>query len=461
MSDGSRSPRDVILITVDSLRYDYVFDGSDVVDGLETLGSLGDSGTVFTNAFSNAGYTKSSFLSIFSGTYPWMFESVQGGFGPDRPHVADLFADAGYSTGGFHSNPYLDTAYGYDRGFDFYMGRDVGGDGDQNTLSSDAWMFILNRIGSPRLSRTVRDLYQRIGATFGVQVGGDPYHSAEVVNNSVVRWVSKTSGPRFIWVHYMDVHNPYYPHEGTVSEGISKRRAVKLFHRVHKQGSDASAADLDLLRRLYRGEIEYLDRCIGDLLEDLSDHIDLEDAVLAFTSDHGEAFNEHGYVYHPDGIMYDELVHIPLLIDGPGVESQVVDTPVSNVDVVPTLLSASGLQVPDSCVGSDLRELAADPPEERLVFTEGYTEEDGRAMVTSGDYKLVLDLEEDETVLYDRSADPEERNGRVDDDSAVARRLREALDEHVEMTRRHTGTGRDVDVGDEVKDRLRRLGYAE
>jgi arylsulfatase A-like enzyme len=461
MTDKGDSQRDVILLTVDSLRHDYLFDGSEVHSSFETLGSLAQQGAYFTNAFSNAGYTKSSFLSIFSGTYPWMFESVQGGFGPDRPHIADIFSEAGYSTGGFHSNPYLDTTYGYDRGFDYYMGRDKGSDIDRTTLSSDVWQFITRKIRSKRLSDAVRRTYRFVGETAGVQMGGDPYLTAEKINEAVLEWVKSTSGPRFMWIHYMDVHTPYYPHEGTVSEDISKRQAVKLFHRVYKQREEASEHDLELLRRLYRGEIDYLDRRIGELLDGLDEYIDVDDAVLAFSSDHGEAFNEHGYVYHPDGVLYDELVHIPILVAGSGFEFGRVETPVSNVDLVPTLLAASGISIPDSCVGQDLREIATDPPDERLVFTEGYTEVDGRAMVTSGEYKLIYDLEDGESTLFNRYEDPAERDDRRDSEPSVQDQLQAALDQHIEMTRNHTGEGKDIVVDDDVKDRLRRLGYAE
>lgn len=461
MTDESRMSQNIILITVDSLRADYVFDESEVFNSLQTLKSLSQTGTTFTNAFSNAGYTKSSFLSIFSGTYPWMFESVSGGFGPERPHIAEVLSDVGYLAGGFHSNPYLSPDYGYDRGFDIYMGRGTESEIDQTTFSSKVWQGIIKQLEIDWVSQTVRNLYRTAGSTFGVQVGGDPYLDAEAINSSAIQWARQTEGPRFLWVHYMDVHTPYYPHDGTISEDISKRQAVKLFHRVHKQRDEASERDLELLRRLYRGELQYLDDCLGDLFEGLEENLDLDDSTIVFSSDHGEGFNEHDYVFHPDGVMYDELVHIPLLVKGPRFEAQTVDTPVSNVDIVPTLLAAAGAPVPEACVGSDLHNLVANPPEQRFVFTEGYTEVDGTAMVTSGEYKLIRNLSDEELTLYDRHRDPDERQDRLNDEPAVRDELCEALNAHVEMTRDHTGEGQDVDVGDDVKDRLQRLGYTD
>jgi arylsulfatase A-like enzyme len=258
----------------------------------------------------------------------------------------------------------------------------------------------------------------------------------------------------------MDVHTPYYPHKGTVSEGINKREAVKLFHRVDGQRNQASEHDLELLRRLYRGELEYLDDRLGDLFDRLEDHIDIDESIVAFGSDHGEAFNEHGHVFHPDGVLYDELVHIPLLVSGPEFESANVDTPVSNVDIVPTLLAAADITVPNDCVGRDLADVAAELPD-RYAFSEGWTEDDGRAMVSSEEYKLVLDLEEGWTRLFNRVDDPVEQTDISAENPTVRNQLRAVLDDHVKMTRNHTGERRDVNVDDDVKDRLRRLGYAE
>lgn len=70
-----------------------------------------------------------------------------------------------------------------------------------------------------------------------------------------------------------------------------------------------SERDLELLR-LYRGELQYLDDCLGELFKGLEDNLHLGDSTIVFSSDHEEGFNEHGYVFHPNGVMYDELVHI-------------------------------------------------------------------------------------------------------------------------------------------------------
>lgn len=454
--------QDVVLITVDSLRASYVYDDSGVADHLQHMGTLADDGTVFTNAFSNAGITKASFLSILSGTYPWMFGPIPAGFDSDRPHIADQFSDAGVSTAGFNTNPYLSSTYGYDRGFDYYMGRDSSDEIDQTTISAKFWP-ILKEALPDSLSRSIRSTYGTVGKQFGIQVGGDPYVSAEAVNDSVIQWVSRTSSPRFIWIHYMDVHTPYYPREGTVSEGISRRQAVKLFHKANELRSETPSEDLEVLERLYRGEIEHFDQCLGNLFDELEQQLDMDNALVAFTSDHGEVFGEHGEVFHPDGVLYDPFVQIPLIIRGPDFDADVVETPVSNVDIVPTLLSAAEVSVPNDCVGTDLSQLVADSSVNRTVFAEAHTSETDKVMATNGRYKLIRHVSDGSESLYDRYQNPAETYDRVDDFPDVRTELSAAIDQHLTQVRTPNqdteATG--VEVSDDVKTRLRMLGYDE
>jgi len=454
--------RDVVLITVDSLRASYVYDDAGVAEHLQHIGKLADDGTMFTNAFSNAGITKASFLSILSGTYPWMFGPIPAGFDSERPHLAAHCREAGISTAGFNTNPYLSPTYGYDRGFDYYMGRDSDDEIDQTTVSAKFWP-ILKEALPDSLSRSIRSTYGTVGKKFGIQLGGDPYVSAEAVNESVIEWVSRTSSPRFIWIHYMDVHTPYYPREGTVSEGISQRRAVKLFHKANELRNETPPEDLEVLERLYRGEIEYLDRCLGELFEDLDQHIDVDNSVVAFGSDHGEVFGEHGEVFHPDGVLYDPFVQVPLIVRGPGFERDAVETPVSNADIVPTLLSAANVSVPDECVGTDLSQFVADPSANRTVFAEAHTSETDKVMATNGRYKLIRHLADGSEYLYDRYQNPAETYNRVDDFPAVRTELAAAIDDHLTQVRapNQDTDSASVEVGDDVKTRLRMLGYDE
>ncbi len=452
---------DVVLITVDSLRYDAVAENEAPDPALSGVSRLSADGTFFTNAFSNATITKASFLSIFSGTYPWMFGSVEGGFDAGRPHLAELLSEAGYTTAGFNTNPYLSTTYGYDRGFDYYMGRDTDESVDRTTLSSKYWPRIKEALPSTRTASFVRSAYGAAGERLGVQLGGDPYVPAAEVNAAVDEYLAATTGPRFLWIHYMDVHTPYYPHEGMPGETESKRAAVKLFHRVNKQRADADPADLRRLERLYAGEVANLDRRLSELLDVLEARTDGGDPLVVFGSDHGEAFGSHDLVFHPDGALHDELVHVPLVVAGPGFDGGPVPTPVSNVDIVPTLLAHAGVPVPSVCVGDSLGTVLDAPPDGRVAFAGGHGSDTGVAMVATERYKLIRDLETGAERLYDRVADPGETTDVLAERPDARRRLGTALTERLAVARSNETASSDVDVGDDVKTRLRMLGYDE
>lgn len=454
--------KNVVFITVDSLRADYVF-GSEAPESLETLPRLADGGIRFTNAFSNAAYTKGSFLSILSGTYPWMFDSDQSGYGPDRPHVAELLSDAGYATAGFHTNAYLNPVYNYDRGFDHYLGRDTTEDDNATQSAKTVYTKLIERIAaSEKVSDVAHQVYNSVGKHLGVQLGSNLYKPAGELNEAVVRWIRECSQPAFVWIHYMDVHTPYYPHEGTVSEDISRRKAVKLFYKVNELRGEASAEDIDTLESLYRGEIEYLDQQLGVLFDRLDETLDLDNTVVAFTSDHGEAFNEKGYVFHPGHVLYDENVHIPMILSGPGIEPGTVETPVSNADLVPTLLSQVGLEPPESTVGENVTSFLSHPPDNRRVFAEAWTPEDGHVMVTDGRYKLIRHLRTNgEEELYDRHQTPKETHDLSHEGLDIHTELSAALDEHIRFAEQTHGRSGDVEVPENVRRRLRRLGYDE
>jgi len=452
--------KNVLLITVDSLRADYVF-GPRAPDGIETLSTLAAEGVTYANAFSNAAYTKPSFLSTLSGTYPWMFDSIPGGFGPDRPHVAEILSDAGYATGGFLTNPYLSPTWNYDRGFDHYLGRgQTETERELESVVNSAFRSVVDRAIAAD-SQVVETVYRTFGRRLGVQLGDNLYSPAPEINDAVVEWNERTDGSRFVWVHYMDLHTPYYPHEGTVGEDVSRRRAVKLSHKVTEERATAPASDIETLEKLYRGQIEFIDDQIGDLLGRLEGTMDLDETLVVVGSDHGEAFDEHGHVFHPSNALYDENVHVPLILRGPDVGNGLVQTPVSNADIVPMLLSQAGIDPPASAVGTDVTRFLTDPPDERLVFAEADGIHDGTVMVTDGRYKLLRDLDSGEELLFDRDADPEETRDLSDEMSSVRRRLGGAVDEHLRDVEAMDTPVEDVEVSDEVKVQLRRLGYDE
>jgi arylsulfatase A-like enzyme len=316
-------------------------------------------------------------------------------------------------------------------------------------------------VATEELSDLIYWTYQNAGKRLGIQLGSNLYKPAEELNQHIVNWTQRQSKPVFIWAHYMDVHNPYYPHEGTVSEGISRRRAVKLFHKVNEQRSEAAEGDIDTLERLYRGEIEYFDRQLGNLLERLDETIGSEETLLVFTSDHGEAFNEKGRVFHPGSALYEENIRVPMMIDGPDISGGEIESPVSHIDLVPTILNRAGIEAPKSVDGRDIAEYDFDATSDRIVFTESYDHEDGGLMGTDGEYKLIRDLETGEDLFCRRNSEPEKINQPDETESIAYDRLAGALDDHVQSVTNAEVAATDGEISENVRLQLRKLGYKE
>jgi arylsulfatase A-like enzyme len=387
-----------------------------------------------------------------SGTYPWMY----GGFDslhPDRPHLAAQLAEAGYTTGGFHSNPYLGADFGYDRGFDmFYEGGD-----DTSSLAALRKRIVRHLDQESVPYRLLRGAYKTFETRFGRDLG-TPYVPAADLTGRVSDWLATTAEPVFCWVHYMDVHHPYVPHEGTVSSDIDRSTAIQLRQRMIEAPETLTDDNVTTLHRLYAGEIEYVDRHVETLLATAERELDGETTV-ATLSDHGEAFGEHSRYGHTD-ILYDEVVQIPLGITGPGFADTTLSTPVSCVDLLPTVLATVDREPPTACEGQPIQNLLETPPTERYVFTHAEQRTDGSVMVCDGTWKLIADASGEPRELYDRATDPEERSNVLDSEPNARQRLQAALDDHLAaIDDSHTVTAAEID--EETQDRLDQLGYIE
>ena len=191
-----------------------------------------------------------------------------------------------------------------------------------------------------------------------------------------------------MWLHYFDPHE-YYQNHADIDFG-------------------ASALDR------YDEEILYTDRQLGRLLKWLRSSKLSSKTYIIIHSDHGEGFGRHGYQRHGQH-LYNDQVHVPLIIHGPGIEPRQVETPVWLIDLVPTIREMAGLPFSKGLRGVSLVPYIAepDPPPHPPVFIEMLkdpTHSDRRVMI-SWPYKLQFGITFSEYSLYDLSQDPfEEKN---------------------------------------------------
>jgi arylsulfatase A-like enzyme len=248
--------------------------------------------------------------------------------------------------------------------------------------------------------------------------------------------------PFFLFLHFYDVHTDFTPEPSYRAQfvepytGRLNGRTQQLIG-MRNRGKVLSADDLRFLRQMYDAEIRELDDQLTTFFAWLDARSALADTLLVVTSDHGEEFQEHGGILH-GRTQYQELLHVPLLLAGPGVPAaRVLDTPVSGVDVTPTILALAGVPSSMARDGCDLSALwRGGTLPERALFGEadhtnlvdGKPVNDVKAMVRRGNEKLHLDRPSGTTTLFDLAQDPAELHDLAATRPELARTLRAELE---------------------------------
>jgi len=326
--------KNIFLITVDSLRADHLGCYGYGRNTSPNIDKLAKEGLLFKQAVANGQCTPVSFPVIICSQYPRLFEKSFNFRPKDAKMIQEALSERDYQTAAFLSNPYISSFFGYDRGFDLFE--------DFLNLSHKKIKrglvaFIKKRFGwvySP-----MKKIYAKIRISRGVGA----YENADVINKRVVEWLEKDyQGKAFVWIHYMDVHTPYIPSKKCLMQvgagEITKNDIKEIRNNISKIPDYLKEAMWEKIIGLYDAEIRFVDDKIGWLIEYLKEKKIYDDSLIILTSDHGEELFDHGGFVHP-AKLYDELLHIPLIIISPEIESAEIETPVSQLDIAPTIIS--------------------------------------------------------------------------------------------------------------------------
>jgi len=204
----------------------------------------------------------------------------------------------------------------------------------------------------------------------------DEHFAAELGVDQTLDWVAvhcTRPRPFFVWLHLFDPHTPHTPPDPYADGlrpagpmGLGPVRAWVPFRELGPRGFDEPV--LGGNRDLYDGEVAYVDRQVGRLLDGLASRGLLDTTLVALVADHGENLGEHGLLYRHVG-LFDTTTHVPLLVRWPGPPrpGRRFDGLVQTIDLFPTLLAAAGLPVPPQD-GIDLRRLS---PATRTAAADG------------------------------------------------------------------------------------------
>lgn len=232
---------------------------------------------------------------------------------------------------------------------------------------------------------------------FGFDHAEVDYFDAQVVVDRAITFLDRSPKERsFVWLHLFEPHEPY------------EQRAAFSF----------GPSDVDR----YDSEIAYTDSALGRLIEHLQRT--RPSAAIVISADHGEAFDEHGDRYHGTS-LYDEQVRVPLILKLPGARPSIVSTPVSLIDLMPTLLALTGVEGPADLRGQAL--ISTADGSVRLEHQAVFAALDHLRMVVSLNQKLICNVTWGGCTLHDLARDPGEDLDRLSVGASSLPALRSAL----------------------------------
>jgi arylsulfatase A-like enzyme len=434
----------ITLITIDSLRADHVGAYGYNRDTTPRIDGFAEDAHLFENTVAHACATRPSFPSIFTSTQGLLY----GGFiqlSKRQVPVAEPLAEAAYSTGGFHSNPYLSSKFGYDRGFDTFS------DSQTNpTLTSKLRRYVSSNLTGP-VHDLLSTLYDKTEEHAGVNVGSY-YQEAQSITDEAIRWAETAPEPWFLWVHYMDPHHPYVPpkEHQLFGKTLSRRRGVKLRQQVLDDPTALSETDRNDLINLYDAEIRYVDHEVGRLLSEI------DNSTWILTADHGEELFDHGEFGHKNR-FYEEHIRVPLIIGGDdsGVHNQLVGLE----DIPVTILSLAKVDSPGSYRGYNVFESNRDSIFGGWSPDAGQDMERAKLMYRTSEVKYIIDNATGEQRLYNLETDPDEQSNLAEThDVSEYRSKLNSFRQEIETTNQEETN---VRLTKEAEERLQNLGYRE
>jgi arylsulfatase A-like enzyme len=373
---AARERPDLILITVDTLRADHLGIYGYERETTPELDEFFANSVVFERAYASSPVTDRSLPTMLAGNYPSMYTEALEWDAHVMADRRELFFErlraAGYHTAALVTADAVGE-HGLDQGLDYL--EDVDRRGGARRVTSKAIRYLRKQV--------------------------DP----------------EDPRPLALWLHYFDPHGPY--------------EAPKR----HRKWDDGGTSTAENRIERYDGEIHYVDLNVGRFLRILEQEGLAEDAMVIFSADHGEEFLDHGGWYHAEE-LYDESVRVPWMVrlpaDARSEGIRRLDAPVGLVDFMPTVLELLDIPSPGSIAGRSHAaavrgdgELVSHP-----IILEQFKHKTSRVQklaIVDGDYKLILDMENQLWELYDIEEDPGELINIYGQDPETTMRLRNEL----------------------------------
>lgn len=441
----------IILISIDDLRADHVGCYGYDRNTTPNIDAFARENVLFKNVFVHEPWTLPSHMSMLTGLYT-ITHGVYNwqGLNPRILTLTEYLKNAGYVTFGCVNSLWLIPELGFSKGFDRYLLPKAG-------YSPD-----------------------------------DPRREAENQNKRIVTELKKIKQkPFFAFIHYYDVHSDFdflpYDSPPPYNRFFTADNATDFHFRVpniyasdylkyiNRHTIELTVSERRDIMDMYDNGIAYMDHCIDEFFQSLKSMGIYDETMIIVTADHGEEFQEHGYMLHENPSYYDELMHVPMIVKFPRggfpVTSAVITQLVEFIDIMPSILCYLGI-TPLSVQGkSFLKLITGQEAGKDYVYALG---SENWLDIRSKKVKLMSDdgLNPNRYRLFDLENDPDEQKDIAGEYPEIVefleKKLRTRIEESLELRARLLGLKgavKDADGGkqfkpdEEQKKRLRSLGY--
>lgn len=425
----------VLIVSIDTLRADRL----GVLGGRRNLtpnlDRLAREGVVFEKASSTAPWTLPAHVSLFLSQLPWDHGMTWRGarVSPGRTMLAEHYREHAYRTAAFTAGVYMTQWYGFDQGFETF------------------------------------EEYDRADG-FGT----------EPIVAATLRWIrQQATRPFFVFFHTYAPHAPYIHAELADPDDAGRipgEFPLEYLERIRRGELVLTETERRYVTDLYDGGVAYADRALGQLFDELRRDGTLDRTIVVVVSDHGEDLWDHVTSRSPDHAysLYEELIHVPLIVRAPGLvpAGTRIRTPVSLLDVAPTLLALSGLPADPGYAGQALAETCrrGGEPAVRPMYAEATLGGPERFALRVADLKVIASARAgpvdgiDAALLeiFDLARDARERQPMSSAPDASAARWVSEL--HMRVDHFMGGQGPAAKAGHlpaDMEDRLRSMGYVQ
>ncbi len=432
----ANTPHGIILISLDTLRADHLGIYGYHRDTSPSIDAFANESVVFDNAVVQSPWTLPSHMSIMTSLYPSFHGLDNKGsqrLADEHTTLAEFLQEGGYQTAAFTGGSWVSGRFGFNRGFD--------------SFDDQGWYGIAS------------------------------------ILPKVKKWLDENKqNPFFLFIHCYDIHHPYNPpppynsmFHDFIYRGNLIPSAKALMNSSKKKLSNE---DVRHLIALYDGGIRYTDEEIGKFLSYLREARLYEQTLIIITSDHGEAFKEHGELLHGQ-LYYRPNLHVPLIVRIPNYPKKEIRVSelVQSIDLLPTILDIARRPAHPKAQGESLLPLIKRQknqfnrflgsilsPFERgssVAFAEHRSNKQTYrwSIITDDGYQMISSPDSSYSQLFNISTDPLAQNSIAQSHSTILERLGARYKEVYSVAPRYRTSS--VDLDEDLSKQLKALGYID